>query len=150
MAHKAINWAAIKKRYLLGEKPKAIAEDYGLTSQQVRSRAHNEKWVEKKETILNRVEQKAESELDEIHSLYGELIKGYGKDFVEARRAGLAGLTVQDGEGFPNKMVQDVIKTGLASYMEKQKHANKVQLAKLDQPSNTADSPAGIIISPDV
>jgi hypothetical protein len=29
---KAVNWTAIKKRYLQGEKPKDIAADYGLTS----------------------------------------------------------------------------------------------------------------------
>jgi hypothetical protein len=65
---KAVNWTAIKKRYLQGEKPKDIAADYGLTSQQVRSKAHTEKWGVAKETIFNNVQQKVQSEYEQIAS----------------------------------------------------------------------------------
>lgn len=139
---KPVNWAAIKKRYLTGEKPKDIAEDFGLTAKQVSNKAQAENWTSKKQQIAEKVANVVESELEEIHSIYGGLIKDIGKEFAEARKAGLIGLTVQDGEGFPNKLVEHVIKAGLASYLEKQKQA-----AKLTEPDEA--EPPGFNISQD-
>lgn len=128
---KTVNWAAIKKRYLQGEKPKDIANDYELTSKQIRDKASNENWLRQKTAVFDKIENAVISELEEIHSIYGALIKDFGKDFANAREAGVIGLTVQDGEGFSSRPVEAVIKAGLASYLEKQKHTYKLQLAEL-------------------
>lgn len=63
---KALNWAAIKKRYLQGERPKQIAVDYGLTARQISDKASREKWVRKKAEITEKVEAKVENELEAL------------------------------------------------------------------------------------
>jgi phage terminase small subunit len=63
---KALNWAAIKKRYLQGERPKDIAVDYGMTAKQVSDKANKQKWVRKKSKIIEKVEAKVENELEAL------------------------------------------------------------------------------------
>lgn len=78
MAAKSINWAAIKKRYLQGDKPKDIAADFGLTAKQVSNRAVKQNWGSKKEQIGAKIEQKIEEEvIDEISSLRARVLAEY-------------------------------------------------------------------------
>lgn len=66
MATKRPNWAAIKKRYLQGEKPKDIAKDYGLTAKQISNRAHDDGWTSKKQKISEKIELQVESEIEQL------------------------------------------------------------------------------------
>lgn len=63
---KAVNWPAIKKRYLQGEKPKKIAADYDLTAKQISDKASKDKWTRKKAEIVEKVAVKVENELDAL------------------------------------------------------------------------------------
>jgi hypothetical protein len=139
---KAINWPAIKKRYLLDEKPKKIALDYeNLTAKQISAKAERESWKGKKEEIKGKVELDVLDELDEIHSIYSGLILDTGKKLKQARAEGLIGLTIQDGEGFASKFADNDQKAGLALILEHRKHANKLQLAKMEQEAKKPDVP---------
>lgn len=53
---KKIPWNEIKAKYLLGATPKELAEKYGLTSKQIRDKAHREKWKYKKTAINDKVD----------------------------------------------------------------------------------------------
>jgi hypothetical protein len=119
---KAINWPAIKKRYLLGEKPKALAEEYGVTAKSISDRATKQNWTRKKAQNDAKIENDVKKEIDEVDTIYGALINEIGKDFLDQYRAKALGITVQDGEGFPNKLVMLVVKAGLDLYI-KQKTA---------------------------
>lgn len=149
---KPVPWVAIKKRYLKGEKPKLIADDYGITSEQIRQKAKRDSWKTQKDTIEHKIEDQVFSELDEIYSVYTSLILDTGKKIKLARDTGLIGLTIQDGEGFSSKFADNDQKAGLALILEQRKHANKVQLAKMAQeskePPQEGEVP-GIHVSPD-
>jgi len=53
---KKIPWNSIKAEYILGGKPKAIAEKYGITSKQIRDKAAKEKWKTKKTAIDDKID----------------------------------------------------------------------------------------------
>lgn len=144
------NEIAIGHRYMRGDKPKDIGPDFGLTANQISELARRRKWVQQKATINQKIEQSVLSDLDEISSLCSGLIRDSLKEYIEARKNGTLGLTVQDGEGFINKLAELTIKAGLATYGEKHKHANKLELAKLGQPTPQPGEAAGINVSPDV
>lgn len=147
--HKTVNWAAIKKRYLQGEKPKDIAADYGLTAKQVSNKAQAENWTSKKQEILAKVEGSVLKDLEEICTLYGALIKDTAVQLIEARRAGLMGITTQDGEAFADKFALNDHKAGLACYIERQKHIHKLQLAELGKVEPDGEVTPGFNVSPD-
>lgn len=137
---KSINWAAIKKRYLQGDKPKDIAADFGLTAKQVSDRATKQGWRRKKAQIGVKVEEKiekaVEAEIDKLDEVFGGLILSFGEDLAEARRLGIMGLTIQDAEAFVNPLARDAVKTGLEIYKERQKH-------KLSQPKEPEKKDSG-------
>lgn len=64
--------AAIKKRYLGGEKPKSIASDFGLAPKQVSELANREGWKQKKQKITEENNEKIEAE---VKAELGELKK---------------------------------------------------------------------------
>jgi hypothetical protein len=69
MTKKPINWIAIQKRYLLGEKPKDIAMDYGLTAKQISDKAHDDGWTRKKAKISEEIEADVQ---EEVKTLVGQ------------------------------------------------------------------------------
>lgn len=78
MAPKTINWAAIKKRYLLGEKPKDIAAHFGVTANQVSQKAAREKWNIKKHKIEEKIEKKIEIIIEsQFDGLRSRLLQEY-------------------------------------------------------------------------
>lgn len=66
---KAVNWVAIKKRYLQGERPKEIAEDYGLDPKAVTNKAYKESWGRQKEIIKENVSESIQNDLKELSDL---------------------------------------------------------------------------------
>jgi len=146
---KPVNWAAIKKRYLTGEKPKDIAADFGLTAKQVSDKANHEGWTRKKSEISAKIENDVLDELEEIHSVYMDLILDTGKQIREARRSGLIGLTIQDGEGYSSKFADNDHKAGLALILERQKHRYKKELAELAKQDPEETETPGFNVSPD-
>lgn len=65
---KAIPWLAVKKGYLLGIKPKALAAKYGTTAKAITVKASAEGWMKLKQTKLDKIPQEAESELEQMIS----------------------------------------------------------------------------------
>jgi hypothetical protein len=137
---KAVNWPAIKKRYLLGEKPKALAEEYGVTAKAISDRATKQKWTRKKAQNDVKIEKDVQIEIDEVDTIYSSLINEIGKDFLKQYRDKSLGLTVQDGEGFPNKLAMLVVKAGLDLHI-KQKTAEKEDPGKGEQESGFVGLP---------
>lgn len=125
MSSKRINWPAIKKRYLQGDKPKDIAAQFGLTASQVSQKAKRENWKPKKAKIAQKTDQKIEkaieSELDKFDAIFGGLILGFGHDLLRQRADGTMGLTIHDGEAFINPLARDALKAGFDLYKERQK-----------------------------
>lgn len=66
MAYKKVNWPAIKKRYLLGEKPKDIGPEFGLTAKQISDKAKRDDWKRKKDEISEKVENSVQNDLKEL------------------------------------------------------------------------------------
>lgn len=76
---KTTPWNKIKAEYLQDVTPKELAKKYGLTSQQVRSKATKEKWTSEKLTISNKVTQNAQDKVQKyvdtiIDNLYNIVI----------------------------------------------------------------------------
>jgi len=139
------NWGEIRARYEAHwEKPSDIAKDYNVSPNTISKRASLEGWGKnRKEKAINLVDEEHERE-KLIDSIAGELILDHLLDYRNTRASGLMGLTVQDGEGFPNKLAEHFIKAGLASYLEKRKAVLKTQENKEDE-----ETP-GFNITPDV
>lgn len=112
---KTVNEAAIKKRYLLNEKPKDIGPDFGLTAKQVSDLAQRRGWKRKKEEISVKVETFVEDDLkrqmSKVSSLFERMLLNIENDLANM------GATIQDGEGFPNKYHQISWEKGLAKYL---------------------------------
>jgi len=136
----AINWPAIKKRFLKGQKPKDIAPDFGLTAKQISDKAYADGWGRKKTKISEKVEKDVQTEIDEVDTIYSSLISEIGKDYLAQYRNKTLGLTVQDGEGFPNKLAMLVVKAGLDLHI-KQKTAEKEDPDKEQQESGFVGLP---------
>jgi len=119
---KPINWAAIKKRYLQGEKPKDIAEAYGLTAKQVSDKANKESWTRKKAEICEKIEIEVEDDLKalcsatiKVHRNFMErmLTKGQdGQDMIKA----LEHPFLTDGEKV-NSLFQTAMNNSVKVYL---------------------------------
>lgn len=107
------NWPEIKARYMAGEKPYDIAKDYSCTLKTIHEKISKSGWKKERDSITqalvestverrNRITEKGLREMEEaLDAVY------------EHRRQGLIGVTVQDGEGFPNKLVEIAYKKAL-------------------------------------
>lgn len=126
---KKINWAIIKKRYLTGEKPVDIATDYGITSKQVRDKAHREEWSAIKATlcdeIATEVRQQAKVEITDTVTLAGLLFHGLIGKSIEALPQISANPTPI--KMHTNKYVDEAVKQGIKYYLEFQKLTAKNQ-----------------------
>lgn len=104
---KTIPWSEIKTMYLLGVKPKEIAEKFELTSKQVRDKANKEKWTRQKSTISDKIEGSVNekisnltgSALDVLKVILGD-DKAKAADKINAAKAviDISGLKVQKQE----------------------------------------------------
>lgn len=91
---KTTPWTKIKAEYLQGVTPKDLAKKYGLTSQQVRSKASKEKWGVDKVTIINNVTQNTQDRIESLTNNALEVLSevmnspsAEDKDKVSAARA---------------------------------------------------------------
>jgi len=100
----SINWPAIKKRYLLGEKPKDIAVQYGLTAKQISNKAQAEQWLSKKQEISAKVVDSVLATLEELNQIALET----ARDILVSRKDDdvpkqfLIGFTTALKLAFPN------------------------------------------------
>lgn len=85
---KKIPWEKIKKRYLTGEKPATIAADYGLTSKQVRDKAHRGGWGDIKSTIVDEIATEivaqVKTEIADTATLTGQIFGHLLQDIANA------------------------------------------------------------------
>lgn len=86
---KKLNWVAIKKRYLLGERPRVIAEDYDLTAKQISDKASYDGWVRKKTEVFEKIVDEIEDDLQalcnvtlRVHRRFMENLEGQIKDIT--------------------------------------------------------------------
>lgn len=135
-AKKSVNWTAIKKRYLQGEKPKAIAADFGVTAKAVSDRATKQKWVIKKAQISAKIEEIVEAELESALTSYTWLLNQTAKDIRNLWSQGLMGVTIQNGEALINPLALEANKAGMS--MLKKRFEAKIQAQ--DAKPETQDS----------
>lgn len=116
MAHKQLNWNAIKTRYLNGEKPKNIAKDYGLSAKQVSDKVAKNGWNRKKAEIGEKVEEIVTRNLEQVAAISGVMIT----DIAEAIKNKELGVTVQDGEGLVNPLYKAAFEKALGKLYPKE------------------------------
>lgn len=63
---KAVNWVEIKKRYLMGEQPMKIAEDYNVSKKAIQNKAFKEGWTKERDAIKEEVASQVKSDLQEL------------------------------------------------------------------------------------
>jgi len=108
------NWAEIETRYTVnGEKPQDIARDYKVSPRTITKKAVEGKWGSKRSQIGAEIRESAINLRQSITEKYLREINEACDLVYEARKDGLTGLTVQDGEGFMNKAVELAYKAGL-------------------------------------
>ncbi len=109
------NWEDIRRRYVIdGEKPSDIAKDYKTTAKYISERASKLNWGKKKQEVAKDLDEKALSFKEELLDLAQWNVLWTMRAVKEARESNLIGLTIQDGEGLPNRFSQEEHKTGLA------------------------------------
>lgn len=86
---KAVNWAVIKKRYLSGESPKSIAEDYGIEPKAITNKAYREEWGRQREIIQDNIIASVENDLKDlvsvtiaVHREFMHNLKGQAKEIT--------------------------------------------------------------------
>lgn len=91
---KTTPWTKIKAEYLQGVTPKDLAKKYDLTSQQIRSKASKEKWINEKVAIGNKITQNIEYKITQYSNRALEVLnevindpESENKDKVSAARA---------------------------------------------------------------
>lgn len=119
---KPINWVAIKKRYLQGEPPVKIAEDYETDAKAIRNKAYRERWISQKETIQDNIVSEVEDDLKalcsatiKVHRKFMErmLTKGQdGQDMIKA----LEHPFLTDGEKV-NSLFQTAMNNSVKVYL---------------------------------
>lgn len=135
---KAVNWVAIKKRYLTGEPPKDIAKDYGLTAKQVSEKAYSEGWTRKKAEISENIANHVENDLKEL----SELTFAVHKEFMRNLKGQIKDITnpyLFDGER-TNSLFQTAMNNSV-----------KLILAAMKAQDDTGpeEEPAGFNVAPD-
>lgn len=70
-----IDWNKIKALYLKGNKPKDIAEQFGIKAKAISDKATSEKWTRKKSQISAKIESTIETDLKEISELCTKELK---------------------------------------------------------------------------
>jgi hypothetical protein len=122
MPKKAINWLEIKKRYLLGDKPKDIGSDYGLTAKQVSKKASTENWKAKKEQIGIKVEKFICNDIASQMSLTSELIGSFllkiKEELPEIKATG----------GFTNPLIKIAFEKCATKYFESSSGSSDLQV----------------------
>lgn len=135
------NDAVIAKRYIAGEKPKDIGPDYGMTAKQVSELASRKGWKQKKSEKEEKIDEIVQSEIDREESTFNlidSLVRDVMLEYATARKTGLSGLTVQDGEGFPNKIAMQFIDAGLAGWRKRVEKKLEAPAADSDQENKKA------------
>ena len=133
---KSVNWTAIKKRYLQGDKPKTIAQGFGVTAKQISEKAARESWRQKKTEINQKIETIVEDELESALTSYTWILNQAAKDIKHLWSEGLLGVTIQNGETFINPLALEANKTGMS--MLKKRFETKIQAQ--DAKPETQDS----------
>lgn len=142
---KKLNWAAIKKRYLQGEKPKDIAVDYGLTAKQVSDKASYEGWIRKKTEISEKVATDVEDDLKalcsatiKVHRLFMERMLQKNRDGQDMIQA-LEHPFLMDGEKV-NGLYQTAMNNSVKLYQT---------IVKVQDDAPAEEEPPGFNVSPD-
>lgn len=136
---KKIPWEKIQKRYLAGEKPSDICDDYGITSKQIRDKAHRDKWATEKATILDEiateVRQEVKAEIKDtmtlMGSIYGQMLNNINKVLPEISAKPSA------FNSFPDKYHLAAFKQGLKHY-----HRLEILAAKNKPPEDPNENNA--------
>ncbi len=133
MATKQINWVAIKKRYLKGEKPKDIAADYGLTAKQVSDKSQREGWKRKKEEISEKIQAVVEDDLKELCDLTIQV----HKEFMRNLKGQIKNITnpyLLDGE-----RTNSLFQTAMNNSVKVMMGAMKMQEEKQEDGAQTSN-----------
>ena len=115
---KPINWAAIKKRYLQGESPAKIAEDYEVGPKAITKRAYKENWRSQKEQIEEKVVENVAAELQSLEAkkiAFAHLAIDtfmYGFTVVAKQMSKTENPYRQDGEGLSDPFFVEAFKAG--------------------------------------
>lgn len=149
MAKKEINWPAIKKRYLKGEKPKDIAEKYGLTAKQVSNKAQAENWTSKKQQISVKVASIVENELERQMAKIGAIFE-FQIDNI-TRDIQFRGAYVTSDEKLPSDPYHEITyNKGLASYLDRGKMKLQADLEAAKEQSSSDGNDSGFVGLPGI
>lgn len=107
-------WNEIRTRFIVnGEKPSAIAKDYDVTPKVISDYAQKRKWVPQRQQVSEELLQTTKDIRQIIVTSYLNEIAEAHRLVAEARERDEIGVTIQDGEGFPNKYIEAAYKAGL-------------------------------------
>ena len=111
------NWAEIETRYCVhGEKPEDIVKDYNVAAQTIYHRASKGGWKQKQAEIGRELRLAEIERRKSIMSKVGRILDRMTDDMLNALEMHEMGVTVQDGEGFPNKYYLEAWRSLASNY----------------------------------